>query len=221
MSSLHATCMARRSPSGAKFVKKLFDMMSMTPPSVGGWCRDGSAIEIKCPVDFAQLMLPKYFKHSKFSSFVRQLNFYGFQTCKSDVLLIAHESQHKALVFRHPHFNQHKPHLMTKIKRKTNFSEICDTVDEVEELRHDVSDIKATLVALSTQLTQLTQMITSVQQKPPSVSCHPLQIRDSLIEALEFLTDDNASADQLQDSSALAPFYVQCDGVDAATVYQC
>ncbi|RQM29973.1 hypothetical protein B5M09_012420 [Aphanomyces astaci] len=115
----------------------------ITPPYVGGWCRGGSAFEIKCPVDFAQLMLPKYL-------------------CKSDVvLLIAHESQRKTLVFRHPHFNHHKPHLMTKIKRKTNFSEICDDVTslgEVDALRDEAAGMKAALISLSSQISQLAQL---------------------------------------------------------------
>ncbi|ETW08163.1 hypothetical protein H310_02500 [Aphanomyces invadans] len=226
------------SPSGAMFLKKLFDMMHTTPPSIGGWCQGGTAFEIKKPKEFAHLMLPKYFKHSKLSSFVRQLNFYGFQKCKKEVLLVAHETDESktCLTFFHQHFVQHKPHLMNKIKRKTNYTEIASdgsTVDEVEELRHEVSDIKSTLSALSAQLGQLAQLVSSMAPLPtaPVKASLPLALprlekQNSLIDALEYLEDDGAaptsSSHGLQplDTTYLAPLFVKCDGSDTM-IYQC
>ncbi|RHY60174.1 hypothetical protein DYB38_011150 [Aphanomyces astaci] len=142
--------------SAPMFLQKLFDMLHAMPPFLGGWCHGGSAFEISAPLEFARLVLPQYFKHSKYTSFVRQLNFYGFvKGAKvSDVAT--------SVVFQHVHFVQHKPHLMRRIKRKTNHSNEAfnqDAAEAVDELRRDVEEIKATLSGLDAQLKQLQEVV--------------------------------------------------------------
>lgn len=51
------------------------------------WSQSGTSFIIKDPDMVAKELLPKYFKHSNFSSFVRQLNMYGFHKNKADLAL--------------------------------------------------------------------------------------------------------------------------------------
>lgn len=67
-----------------KFLTKSFHMISDSDPDIVSWTDVGDSFTIKDIEAFQKHVLPNYFNHSKYSSFVRQLNFYGFQKMSQD-----------------------------------------------------------------------------------------------------------------------------------------
>lgn len=59
------------------FLTKTYQLVDdHTVDDVISWNEDGSTFIVWNPTVFARDLLPKYFKHNNFSSFVRQLNTY-------------------------------------------------------------------------------------------------------------------------------------------------
>lgn len=74
------------------------------------WSEDGTAVLICDDHGFASEVLPKFFKHQNISSFIRQLNIYGFHKTKQD-------PQWKE--FQNDNFQRGKPELLGNIRRRT------------------------------------------------------------------------------------------------------
>ncbi|KAK4422667.1 Heat stress transcription factor B-2b [Sesamum alatum] len=67
------------------FLTKTYQLVD--DPSIDdliSWNEDGTTFVVWRPAEFARDLLPKYFKHNNFSSFVRQLNTYGFRKVVPD-----------------------------------------------------------------------------------------------------------------------------------------
>ncbi|XP_028806237.1 heat stress transcription factor B-2a-like [Neltuma alba] len=67
------------------FLTKTYQLVDdHTIDDVISWNEDGTSFVVWNPTVFARDLLPKYFKHNNFSSFVRQLNTYGFRKVVPD-----------------------------------------------------------------------------------------------------------------------------------------
>ena len=65
------------------FLSKLYDILNNEEnKDIIHWNNEGTAIIIVDINKLCELILPKYYKHSNYSSFVRQLNLYGFYKSK-------------------------------------------------------------------------------------------------------------------------------------------
>mmetsp|Transcript_27651 Transcript_27651/g.49925 ORF Transcript_27651/g.49925 Transcript_27651/m.49925 type:complete len:279 (-) Transcript_27651:1324-2160(-) len=134
------------------FLQKTFDMVSNEELSkVVSWSEDGCAFIIKDVSEFTDKVLPRYFKHSNYASFVRQLNMYDFHKCRVD-------GQENAFV--QPLFRKDSRQLLPEIKRKVSDNSyslvpIAASRPEAQSIMHKLQKFKQTQDELKTDLQTL------------------------------------------------------------------
>nr|KIR88443.1 hypothetical protein I308_01510 [Cryptococcus tetragattii IND107] len=85
------------------------------------WSAKGTTFTCPNPTEFSKVVLPRYFKHNNWHSFVRQLNMYSYV---NDIYSTSTDPQ--AWEFRHSLFRRGEAHLLPSIKRKSSRSSAPD-----------------------------------------------------------------------------------------------
>ena len=92
------------------FLIKLYQILETSDfQDIINWSENGKSFIVKNIHDFTEKILPKYYKHNNYSSFIRQLNIYDFHKTRNN---------NNFHIFQHKNFIKGERKLLKMIKRK-------------------------------------------------------------------------------------------------------
>ncbi|CAN1233041.1 Heat stress transcription factor A-7a [Linum perenne] len=169
------------------FLTKTFEMVDDPFTNhVVSWSRGGTSFVVWDPHSFSTNLLPRFFKHNNFSSFVRQLNTYGFRKIDSDRWEFANEE-----------FIRGQKHLLKNIRRRKappppptflspSHSPSQSLYDgELDRLKRDKQVLTMELVKLRQQQQSTKAYVTELEQRLEGTESKQQQMMRFLARAVQ------------------------------------
>ncbi|XP_057783672.1 heat stress transcription factor A-5 isoform X2 [Salvia miltiorrhiza] len=157
----------------APFLLKTYEMVDdSSTDAIVSWSGSRKSFVVWNPPEFARVLLPSYFKHNNFSSFIRQLNTYGFRKIDPERWEFANDEfvkdqKHllKNIHRRKPIHSHSQPQGSVDPERATYEEEIDKLSREKAALEGNLLGFKEQQSAAKVQLEDLTQRIGSMEQR--------------------------------------------------------
>ncbi|KAI3906986.1 hypothetical protein MKW92_023602 [Papaver armeniacum] len=172
------------------FLTKTFEMVEDPgTDSIISWNVNRNSFIVWDSHKLASSLLPRYFKHGNFSSFVRQLNTYGFKKVDPDRWEFANEG-----------FLGGQKHLLKHIKRRRNITQniqqggglgLCVELgqfgleDEIDKLKKDRSVLMSEVVRLRQQQQNSEGEIVVIEKRLQVIESKQRNLMDFLAKALK------------------------------------
>ncbi|KAF8447263.1 hypothetical protein L210DRAFT_3641220 [Boletus edulis BED1] len=147
------------------FLQKLYEMVNdPADQDLIRWSDTGDSFFVLDQERFANEVLGRWFKHKRFSSFVRQLNMYGFHKIPHlQQGVLRAESDTEFWNFEHPHFLRGQPDLLCLIQRKKPPATPGDDVHTTPPANKDAPGNVAVGPLSTNQLLDINSIVNGIQ----------------------------------------------------------
>jgi len=185
------------------FIHKLYEMATCDAHAhVFGFSDDGMSLKIRNPQGLGPVLL-RYFKHSNTSSFIRQLNNYGFKTISSV------SNGNSVQTFAHPYFYRDGKDLLDSITRKTAKNVKKCKGDIIKELQTVETEYRKRFREMEARNQVLERKNEALENENKRLRIICQEMEKARIEPLHLFRGDSAASRK----DPLAPLFVNQHGV--------
>ncbi|CAA7024583.1 unnamed protein product [Microthlaspi erraticum] len=157
------------------FLTKTYNIVDdSSTNNIVSWSRDNNSFIVWEPETFALVCLPIYFKHKNFSSFVRQLNTYGFKKIDTE-----------RWEFANVYFLRGQRHLLKNIRRRKTSSQTQSLEGEIHGMRRDRVALLTELVRLRRKQESVRTYLRLMEEKVKLTEMKQEMMMDSLLKKIQ------------------------------------
>ncbi|KAF1313321.1 Hsf-type dna-binding protein, partial [Globisporangium splendens] len=173
----------------APFLKNLRKMLDLESDEILRWTPNGRAFEIHDMEQMMDYVLPKYFKHRKYTSFQRQLNYFNFRKWTKSKAVVC--------TFSNEYFLRDQPELAWRITRKKSIHQIPQGISSSSGGNKGIPKPRPNRIL---SLPPSTSMPSGLPRPPYHIASHPYWMKAETVGV------SVARSESLSDSNGRMPF---------------
>ncbi|CDS11745.1 hypothetical protein LRAMOSA04008 [Lichtheimia ramosa] len=189
-----------------------------TNDSLIRWSGD-DVVDVLDVAAFSHQILPQYFSHNNWPSFVRQLNMYGFRRVKESVLMSTNNSKagsNDTYQFMHDYFRKNQRHLLHRIRRKPQNSAVHNLTSSTSSNHHSHSHRRSSVTheAMERRLDLLHEQLRAVESKYAAMLNETQELHNLHSQQLKLLSSVlNTIADTHENNPVIVQLYEKLESI--------
>ncbi|XP_010246534.1 PREDICTED: heat stress transcription factor A-5 [Nelumbo nucifera] len=171
----------------APFLLKTYDMVDdSSTDEIVSWSSKKNSFVVWNPPEFARLLLPTYFKHNNFSSFIRQLNTYGFRKIDPERWEFANDDFAKDQKHLLKNIHRRKPiHSHSQPQGSSGDSERAALEEEIGRLSQEKDALHNTLCTFKQQQSVTKVQLEDLERRVHEMGQRQLRMMNFLAKAVQ------------------------------------